>query len=152
MKGEMDASEVNLGEASALFLPAVPKDKRPIAEGEINKFIRWYGPDKPLASIHGHQLENYAESINSGAANTLETLTYLRSFFAFAKKEGLTKTNLGVHLRVSKSTSRRGNERVAPLAPVAALTPEGHAALQNKLESLKGQRPHVAEALRLARA
>ena len=143
-----DRGVVTLSEAAARFLSALPSEGREESRGEIYRFVRWYGADRPITELRGHDVALYAESLGPATADVLRRAETLRSFLASAKKEGLTTTNLATHLRLRKSpTSTEGG---AVTATPSQLTAEGHASLAAELESLKAQRPAIAEELRRA--
>ncbi|MGD0205115.1 MAG: transcription elongation factor GreA [Dehalococcoidia bacterium] len=142
---------VSLSQAAALFLSALAPEVRQESQGEVYRFIRWYGADRPAGELRGHDVALYAESLGAATADVVRRAEVLRSFLAFAKKEGLTITNLATHLRLRKSP--QGAEgSAATVAPPSQLTAEGHTSLSAELESLKAQRPHIAEELRRAMA
>jgi transcription elongation factor GreA len=142
---------VSLSQAAALFLSALAPEVRQESQGEVYRFIRWYGADRPAGELRGHDVALYAESLGAATADVVRRAEVLRSFLAFAKKEGLTITNLATHLRLRKSP--QGAEgSAATVVPPSQLTAEGHTSLSAELESLKAQRPHIAEELRRAMA
>jgi transcription elongation factor GreA len=140
---------VSLSEAAALFLAALAPEVRQESQSEIYRFVRWYGADRPIGELRGHDLALYAESLGAATADIIRRAEAVRSFLAFAKKEGLTTTNLATHLRLRKSSL--GIEGgAATAATPSQLTAEGHASLSAELEALKARRPGIAEELRRA--
>jgi transcription elongation factor GreA len=140
---------VSLSQAATLFLAALAPEVRQESQSEIHRFVRWYGADRPVAELRGHDIALYAESLGAATTDVVGRAEALRSFLAFAKKKGLTTTNLATHLRLRKSPLNiEGGAATA--APPSQLTAEGHASLSAELESLKAQRPGIAEELRRA--
>jgi transcription elongation factor GreA len=140
---------VSLSQAAALFLSALAPEVRQESQSEVYRFIRWYGADRPVGELRGHDIALYAESLGAATGDVVRRAEALRSFLAFAKKEGLTTTNLATHLRLRKSPqSIEGS--AATVATPSQLTAEGHTSLTAELESLKGERPSIAEELRRA--
>lgn len=140
---------VSLSRAAVLFLSALAAEVRQESQAEVYRFARWYGADRPIEELRGHDVALYAESLGAATADVLHRAEALRSFLAFAKKEGLTTTNLATHLRLRKSPlNTEGGAATA--APPSQLTAEGHVSLSAELESLKAQRPRIAEELRRA--
>ena len=141
-----------LWEAASRYLAGLSAESRQESQPEVHKFVRWYGADRPVGELRGHDVAAYAESFGSSAGDAGRRLEAVRSFLAFAKKAGLTPINLATHLRI-----RRGSAASAPPAGAAAarevhLTAEGRAALEAELETLRARRPQVAEELRRAMA
>lgn len=139
-----------LSDAVSRYLATLSAEERQRAQPELLRFVRWYGGDVPVNQLQGHQVETYVESLGSNLIEANRRLEPLRSFFAYARKTGWTRSNLSVHLRLKRPG--KATEPVARPVQGAQLTPEGHAALQAELETLKAQRPRIAEQLRLARA
>jgi transcription elongation factor GreA len=140
---------VSLSQAAALFLSALAPEVRQESQSEVYRFVRWYGADRPVGELRGHDVALYAESLGPATADVVRRAEALRSFLAFAKKERLTTTNLATHLRLRKSP--QGIEgSAATVATPSQLTAEGHTSLSAELESLKAQRPHIAAELRRA--
>ena len=138
-----------LSQVASQYLSTLSPEGRAEAQGEVLRFVRWYGADRPVGELRGHDVALYAESLGPATADILRRAETLRSFLAFAKKEGLTATNLASHLRLRKSAlSAEGAARPAP--EQTQLTAGGHASLSAELESLKAQRPRIAEELRRA--
>ena len=140
---------VSLSQAAALFLAALAPKVRQESQAEVYRFVRWYGADRLVGELRGHDVALYAESLGPATADVVRRAEALRSFLAFAKKEGLTTTNLATHLRLRKSPQGAKGGAVTAATP-SFLTAEGHASLSVELESLKAQRPDIAEELRRA--
>jgi len=142
---------VSLSQAAALFLSTLPPEVHQESQREVYRFARWYGADRPIGELRGHDVALYAESLGAATADVARRAEVLRSFLAFAKKEALTTTNLATHLRLRKSpASTEGGAATA--ATPSQLTAEGHASLRAELEALKAQRPGISEELRQAMA
>ncbi|MCJ7509519.1 MAG: transcription elongation factor GreA [Dehalococcoidia bacterium] len=142
---------VSLSQAAALFLSGLAPEVRQETQGEVYRFARWYGADRPMEELRGHDVALYAESLGAATADVVRRAEALRSFLAFAKKERLTATNLATHLRLRKSPQSTEGAATTPGTP-SQLTAEGHTSLSAELKSLKAQRPHIAEDLRRAMA
>jgi transcription elongation factor GreA len=144
--------DLNLTDAVSQYLATLSPDDLKRSQPDILRFVRWYGGDRPLSGLRGFQVENYAESLGSNVLEADRRMEPLKGFFAYAKKSHWTETNLGVNLRVKKSTRTSDLKGPARVEPAVQLTPEGHAAMKAELETLHAQRPKIAEQLRLARA
>lgn len=144
--------DLSLGAAATKFLANLPSEEREIAQPEVFRFVRWYGWNRSLAEITIPELSNYAEQIAASTVEPLKKIEPVKAFLNYARKEGLIKTNLAVHLRVRKALPRSTfSPRQLSSAPVS-LTPEGHAQLEAELTALREERPRIAEELRRAAA
>jgi len=76
----------------------------------------------------------------------------VRAFLSYAKKQGLTASNLGVHLRLSKSTAKRKPQAAQRPVRRVELTAAGYRRLEEELEALRKERPRIALELRRAAA
>jgi transcription elongation factor GreA len=141
---------LKLSQAAAMYIATLSDEGRKDSQAEVYRFARWFGADRPIGELRGHDIALYAESLGPATVDVLRRAEAVRSFLSFARKEGLTATNLAPHLRLRKSP-KPGSTVVAPPPKRTQLTGEGHASLQAELEALKEQRPVVSEELRLAR-
>lgn len=144
---------ISLSDATQRYLMHLNPDARSASQQEITRFVRWLGPTRTLDSITSHEVSSYPERLGN-ATDLTKRLESIKGFLAFARKEGMTVTNLGVNLRVKKSASAAPESSTAKEIPVekASLTKEGYQALVAELDGLKAQRPNIAEALHLAMA
>jgi len=147
--GRGTGEPLKLSQAAATFVASLTGEARQDSQAEVYRFVRWLGADRLIAELRGHDIALYAESLGPVTPEVLRRAEAVRSFLSFARKEGLTATNLAPHLRLRKSPS--GGAVLAPPPKRAQLTADGHASLQAEVEALKNQRPAVAEELRLAR-
>jgi transcription elongation factor GreA len=145
-----EAAAPTLADAARQYLESLAADERDARRTEVQRFIRWCGPDRTLASLRGQDVANYAETLTGGVADPTIRAETVRAMFAFARKAGLTPTNLGTHLRLRKTGAAK---RAAPRARREVhLSQQEHEALVAELESLKAQRPKLLEDIRRAMA
>jgi transcription elongation factor GreA len=140
-----------LTEAASQYLAALPQNQRQESQPEVYRFARWYGADRRTAELRGHDVSAYAEALGANAVDAPQRLEVLRGFLSFVRKQKFTPTNLATHVRLRKTSAKATAGGGAPVREVH-LTPEGHRALQAELESLRAQRPRVADDLRKAMA
>ena len=148
--GRSTGEPLKLSQAAAMFVASLSGEARKDSQAEVYRFARWFGADRHIADLRGHDIDLYAQSLGPATADVLRRAEAVRSFLSFARKEGLTATNLASHLRLRKSPQST-SATVAPPPKRTQLTEEGHASLQEELKALKGQRPLVSEELRVAR-
>lgn len=141
-----------MAQAATQFLAGLSPPEREQSQQELNKFVRWYGMERPVREVAAHEVANYAERMEGSSANAMKRLEPVRAFLSYAKKEGLTQTNLAVHLRVKKSPPKRGLFGKERRKEAVALTPQGYQKLKEELLALQGQRPKIADQIRRAAA
>jgi transcription elongation factor GreA len=117
----------------------------------IQHFVRWFGADRVLGTLRPADIERYGEETSKSAGEAPRRLEAVRGFLSFARKEGLTGTNLALHLRlrrtgaVDSTADHAASDRIE-------LTAEGLNVLQSELTELVARRPEIAEELRAAMA
>ena len=143
-------SDYSLGEAATQFLLTLSSDERLKAQQEVYKFVRWYGEKRPLIGLTIPEVANYAEQITSSTTEVAEKLGIIKTFLTYTNKQGMTRKNLAVHLKskktAPKSTLKRRSHRKV------LLTNQGFTDLQVELNSLKNERPGIADELKRAAA
>lgn len=142
----------SLGEAATHYFSSLPSDTSGHIQQEVFKFIRWYGEESPIINLTGQEIANYSEQF--GVANTkfTEHLHEVKTFLAFAFKQGITATNLSVHIRVKKPASRRLSSSSLKAEEPIMFTKNGYNEMKSKLTSLKEERPRVTEEIKKAAA
>jgi len=140
-----------LVQAATHFLASLPPQEREEFQQELNKFVRWYGSERLLSQLAAPEVASYAERMEGSSVNTMKRLAPVRAFLTYAKKEGLIKNNLAVHLRVKKGLPKQGPQGKERVKTVT-LTPEGYKQLKAELSALQGERPRIAEDIRKAAA
>ena len=147
----MDEHGLTLARAATGFLAGLLPQDREAAQQEVNKFVRWYGTERPVGALGAQEVAAYAERMDASSANVVGRLEPVRAFLAYLKKSGLTGTNLAVHLRVKKASPRRKPAKGGPVERLS-LTAEGHQELQAELSALRGERHKIADEIRRAAA
>jgi len=156
MSSKQKPSPINkgfsLGEAATHYFSSLPSDTAGHIQQEVFKFIRWYGEERPIINLTGQEVANYSEQF--GVANTkfTEHLHEVKTFLAFAFKQGVTATNLSVHIRIKKPASRRLSSSSLKAEEPIMLTKNGYNEMKSKLTSLKEERPRVTEEIKKAAA
>jgi transcription elongation factor GreA len=142
---------LTLREVAATYLASLPPQERQDGQAEVHRFVRWYGADRRVSEVSGHDVSTYAESLGVTLADAARKLEPLRSFFGFAKKKGFTASNFAVNVRPPKpARAHKAPLRVVEQAGPVSLTREGIAALEEELEELRSRRPKLAEELKRA--
>jgi transcription elongation factor GreA len=142
-------ADVSLSQAAARFAETVKDSSRQTALAELQRFVRWYGPERAIAQMRGHDVSLYADVLGPATSETSRRADQVRGFLAFLKKEGLLDSNLAPHLRL-KNRGKAAGGLAAARQETVELTKEGIEALQAELESLGTQRLAVREEIRKA--
>jgi transcription elongation factor GreA len=137
-----------LGAATQYVASLDDEDARAAAQAEVNRFVRWYGANRPTAELRGHEVSLYGVELGPATAEAKRRAGRVKGFLTFLKKQGLTPTSMAPHLRLKKSA--KGAVAGPKEQRVVELTAEGHEALKVELETLKAQRPVVREDIRNA--
>lgn len=146
-----DTTPVTLMEAARRYLAELADAERIASQAEVERFVRWSGADRACGQLRAQEVANYAETLTGTVTGASERAEAVKRFLAFAKKAGLTSTNLGTHLRLRKTSGKRPGAGGAGLKTVE-VSQEEMDALTAELESLKAQRPRITRDLRRAMA
>jgi transcription elongation factor GreA len=149
-KPDTAPSDYSLGEAATQFLLTLSSDERLKAQQEVYKFVRWYGEKRPLAGLTIPEVANYAEQITSSTTEVAEKLGIIKNFLTYTHKQGMTKKNLAVHLKSKKIPPKSTSSLKRLSHRKVLLTNQGYTDLLAELNSLKNERPHIAEELKKA--
>lgn len=144
---------MTLTEAANAFLLTLPAEDRSTHSQEINRFLRWFGLNHKATALTPPEIGNYAEQAAKSGANYKQKLEPVRVFLQYLKKQGITASNLSLHLKTSEVASKapKGKTKAGP-KEVKVVTKEGYAALQQQRAKLKEDLERHTEAVVLARA
>lgn len=141
-----------IAEAVAQYLAILSGEEKQGNQQELNRFMKWCGANRLISKLSIRELENYSERISESSDNPNEKLDPVKAFLSYAKKEKLIKSNLGVHLRVKKSSTKRSGSAGKESQKTISLTQVGYDELQAELSNLLKERPAISEMIRLAAA
>lgn len=141
--------DVTLGEAAARYIDSVKDSFRQTAIAELKRFVDWFGKDRRLDQLRGHDIAVYAETIGPATPENSRRAECIRRFLTYAKREGLLEVSLAPHLRLRKASRAASGGGAPPQSPVE-LTKEGVEALKKELEGLMEERIAVREEIRKA--
>ena len=140
-----------LGEAAARYLAKLSPKEREASQPEVYKFARWYGWERPFSELAPPHVASYAEQLSVSDTDYAGKLVLVRSFLAYAKKAGWSRTNLATHLKTKKGktgpvSTRRGKPEVATLSR------QRYEELVAELDGLKTRSRELVKAIQLAAA
>ena len=138
-----EEQNVNLMEALNQYLSTIKASEQQAGRQELNRFVQWCGRDRRVAELNPFEIGEYGESAGMWGADSAQKVRPLKSFLGYLDEKGLSKLRLAPHLKVSRA--KKGQRRVflRSSSRQAALSPEGRAALQSRLEMLKEERVKV---------
>lgn len=145
----MPDTTTTLDQAANQYLETVKGPGRQQALAELNRFERWYGSDRIIGQIRGHDVALYGEAMGPATPETQKRAEQLRAFLVFLKKIGVLEQNLAPHLRLKKASKASGVQHAAQPLTVE-LTQTGVDALKTDLEGLMKDRIAVREDIRKA--
>ena len=151
----MSADDSNMTTVATEYLATLAPRERGHQQQEIMRFVRWFGPERPLGELNLRTVESYQAQVEATGADLSRRLSPLRSFFAYAEGQGYLSERLSKFFKVKRATAK--NKAATAVAEpvereVIQLTPEGYSQLKEELDHLVNHmRPQVAEALLEAR-
>ena len=145
------SDDITLMEAAGRFLATLSGEERIASQAEVERFVRWCGADRMCGKLRAPEVANYADTLVGGVADPIRRAETVKRFLSFAKKAGLTSTNLGTHLRLRKGGPSTG-KTARPAPKEIEMSLEQRGALETELASLKAQRPRIIQDIARARA
>jgi transcription elongation factor GreA len=99
----IEKTNPSLRESAAEFLSKLSPEDKEASQPEINKFVRWYGSERPFSALTAPEIASFAEKLSLTDTDYSSKLDNVRAFLAYAKKKGWTATNLSTHLKAKKT-------------------------------------------------
>ena len=147
-----EGADITLGEAANRFVATLAAEERAASQPDIDRFVRWFGSQRPIGGLNAPEIENYAERLSQSDKEYSRKLEVVKAFLAGAKKFKWTKTNLGTNLKLRKTRTKAKSTTSRPAPDEVILTQEGHTQLVEELATLKTRRLQVIEDIRKAAA
>jgi transcription elongation factor GreA len=142
----------SLGEAAGQFLAKLSPKDREASQREVHKFARWYGWERLFSQLTPPHVEAYAEQLSVSDTDYAGKLVLVRSFLAYAKKQGWSRTNLATHLKTRKGKAGPQGAGKRVQAESAALSRQRYDEMVAELEGLKKKSQELVKAIQLAAA
>lgn len=131
------------------YLASLSDNERIARQAEVERFVRWCGADRTWAQLRAQEVANYADTLTGAVADASRRADAVKRLLAFAKKAGMTSTNLGSHLRLRKGGTSRPSR---PAPKQIDMSEQERSAVEVELQSLKAQRPRIVADLQRAMA
>jgi transcription elongation factor GreA len=141
-----------LREAAAKFLAQLSARDRDASQPEVYKFARWYGWESPFSRLAAPAVASYAEQLSVSDTDYARKLELLRSFLAYAKKAGWSRTNLATHLKTKKTKTAQAVAGGRAQPEAVSLTRQRYDELVAELENLKKRSRELVIEIQLAAA
>lgn len=141
-----------MGEAATHYFSSLPASSAGNIQQEVFKFIRWYGEERPIINLTGQEIAGYSEQFGVANAKSAEHLHEVKTFLAFAFKQGVTSSNLSAHIRAKKPVSKRPSSTSVKAEEPIMLTQNGYDEMKSRLMSLKDERSRVTDEIKKAAA
>jgi len=144
--------EVSLGEAARRFLSTLPAEDREASQQEVYRFARWYGWDQTVTRMSPPQVAKYAEQMSQSDTDSARKLDLVKGLLAYARKQGWSGSNLGVHLKARRTRTKTGAQSARGKREPIFLTQQRYDEIQAELAALHEKRPQLIEDVRRAAA
>jgi transcription elongation factor GreA len=145
-----DERNPSLGEAATRFLSQLPARDREASQPEVYKFARWYGWERSFSQLAPPHIASYAEQLSVSDTDYARKLVLVRSFLAYAKKAGWSRTNLATHLKTKKG--KPGLTPTRHHIEAVTLTRQKYNEMVAELEALKKRSQELVREIQLAAA
>lgn len=143
-----------LRQAIANYLSTLPVEERESTSRELSRFSRFMGSDTYIKQIRAADVGRYQESLPESSVDLNQRLEPLKIFLTQLKTKKITDINLGAHVRLKRTQTKRANSASGgPEVETIQMTAEGFAALSEELQHLeKDLRPLVTTEMARAAA
>ncbi len=148
------ASDVTVGEAIHNYISALKPESRPTMAPELQRFTRWFGPERRMGELTAFILERYQEQMDASGMDSKARLESLRHFLSDARSKKLLDVALANAVKVRRKTAaERASAGAQTAVQTIEMTQTGHDQLQSDLKRLElEERPRVTEQVSRARA
>lgn len=148
-----NGQDLSVEEAALSFLTSLSSEEGKEKQQEINRFLAWYGKDRPIIQVTPLEVASYAEQVVAAGGNINRKLEPLKAFLSYAKKAKYVTTSLAPHVRI-KQPSRKTSKstKVARQTKKVHMTAESFEQLKSQLAALEEEEQQVVQEIRLAAA
>ncbi len=144
-------STVTLRQAATRYAATLPSADRGVEQPAVEGFVRWCGRDRSAEELTPQEIEQYGSWVTNEGSDPTAKLMSVRSFLTYLRKKKIVQGSLATHLRVPR-TRRTDSAASRAAGPEVALSAEGRANLETRLETLRGERVGVVGDIQRAMA
>lgn len=150
---DSNGQDLSLEEAALSFLTSLPPEEGKEKQQEINRFLAWYGKDRPIIQVTPLEVASYAEQVVAAGGDINKKLEPIKAFLSYAKKAKYISTSLAPHVRI-KQPSRKAprSTKATKGKKQLAMTAESLEQLKAQLAALEEEEQQIIEEIRLAAA
>lgn len=145
---------MDIGNALTHYLSERAHKLDSYAHQELHRFARSSGYERPIDQLKAPHVAGYAEREVANGGDVHARLRPVKEFLTYLSKKGFHTENLSTHVKIPRP-SVKGAVAVAPTRPAfqtMEMTQSGLEARKKELAELKGQRPEIVQAIRIAAA
>jgi transcription elongation factor GreA len=144
---------LSLEDVALSFLTSLPSAEGKEKQQEINRFVVWYGKERPINQISPLEVANYTELILAAGGDIARKLEPVKALLTYAKKEKYISTSLASHVRIKQASHKTTRSaKSTKQKKQLAMTAESRAQLKSQLAALEGEEQQVIQEIRLAAA
>ncbi|MDE2838542.1 MAG: transcription elongation factor GreA [Chloroflexota bacterium] len=149
---------MDIGNAISQYLSERANKLDSYAHQELNRFARAMravsGSERPIDQLKAPQVAAYAEREVANGGDVHARLRPVKDFLTYLGKKGFHSENLSVHVKIPRPSVRGGMAVASSRATFQTMemTQSGLEARKKELADLKGQRPDIVQAIRIAAA
>jgi transcription elongation factor GreA len=147
-----ETKEITLNDAAGKFIASLPGESAASHAKEVKHFVSWFHGDRLMGNLSPMEVAAFSDTFSSSDTESAHKLEILRKFLAYARKEGWTQANLGVHLKTRKEKVISTPNAQLASHDMGVLTQHGYDDARAEIETLRSQRPRVLEDIRRAAA
>ena len=149
---------MDIGNALTNYLSERANKLDSYAHQELHRFARAMralsGSERPVDQLKAPQVAAYAEREVANGGDVHARLRPVKEFLTYLGKKGFHPENLSVHVKIPRPSVKGGVAVASPRSSFQTMemTRSGLEARKKELADLKGQRPEIVEAIRVAAA
>ena len=108
--------------------------------------------ERSIDQLRAPHVAGYAEREVANGGDVHARLRPVKEFLTYLNKKGFNSENLSTHVKIPRPSTRGGAVSTRSAFETMEMTQSGLEARKKELAGLKGQRPEVVEAIRIAAA
>lgn len=143
---------MDIGNALTHYLSERASKLDSYAHQELHRFVRANGYERPIDQLKAPLVAGYAEREVANGGDVHARLRPIKEFLTYLSKKGLHTENLSTHIKIPRPSVKGGAVSTRPAFQTMEMTQSGLEARKKELTELKGQRPEIVEAIRIAAA
>lgn len=133
--------EATVAQAATEYLQMLKGDKKEVSRQAIYRFMLWYGKDRYLHKMIAEDVSKFSEQFTKSNDDTTKKVAPVRDYLRFCHKEGLTNSNMAVHIKIRKKASTSVKPvKASDKKEKVGISLEGYNRLKAEINELKEKR------------